>query len=162
MWGASAPELCIVGDGELKAELVKLAATDPAVPVRFLGQLEGAAAQAEIARARLLVLPSQCFEGFPMVIKEAFAFGTPVAVSDLGPLPAIVCEGKNGVAFTAGDPQSLLEAVQAVWATNGALEDMGAAARGSFEELYTENVNYRLLMEIYQQAADVNRRRRLL
>ena len=40
MWGASAPELRIVGDGDLRGELERLAATAPEVPIRFLGQLE--------------------------------------------------------------------------------------------------------------------------
>jgi glycosyltransferase involved in cell wall biosynthesis len=54
------------------------------LPVRFLGQVDAAEAQRQIAQASLLVLPSECFEGFPMVVREAFAFGTPAAVSDLG------------------------------------------------------------------------------
>ena len=99
MWGASAPELRIVGDGSLRAEIERLSATMPEVPIRFLGQVAGDAAQTEIARARLLVLPSEWFEGFPMVIWEAFAFGTPAAVSNIGPLASIVRQGENGVVF---------------------------------------------------------------
>ena len=38
-WGPSAPELRIVGDGELKQQLMELASTTPDVPIRFLGQL---------------------------------------------------------------------------------------------------------------------------
>ena len=49
LWGAAAPELQIVGDGELRGDLERLAATDPATPIRFLGALSSEAAQAEIA-----------------------------------------------------------------------------------------------------------------
>jgi len=31
-----------------------------------------------------------CFEGFPMVVREAFALGAPVAASRTGALPEIV------------------------------------------------------------------------
>lgn len=58
MWGALAPEFRIVGDGSLKAEIERLSATMPAVPIRFLGQVAGDEAQPEITRARLMVLPS--------------------------------------------------------------------------------------------------------
>jgi len=160
IWGASAPELRIVGEGGLRVELERLAATAPDVPIRFLGQLGGAAAQDEIARASLLVLPSECFEGFPMVVREAFAFGTPAAVSNIGPLPSIVRQGDNGVLFAPGEPQSLLAAVRMVWETAGELERLAAGARRSFETLYTEEANYRILMAIYAQAMEASQRRR--
>lgn len=160
LWGASAPELRIVGDGDLRGELVRLAATAPEVPIRFLGQLSGAAAQDEIARARLLVLPSEWFEGFPMVVREAFAFGTPTAVSNIGPLPSIVRQGENGVVFAPGDPQSLLGVVRTAWQTAGELERLAAGARRSFEALYTEEANYRMLMSIYAQAMEVHSSRK--
>jgi len=159
-WGASAPELRIVGGGELKERLTKLVSKTPNVPIRFLGQLPAAEAQDEISRSRLLVLPSEWFEGFPLVVREAFAFGTPVAASDIGSLPGIVCQGENGVIFPPADPQALLEAVQAIWDKEGELERLGAGARRSFETLYTEKANYKLLMDIYQQAIEVSRRRK--
>jgi len=152
LWGAEAPELRIVGDGGLRGELERLAATHPQVPIRFLGQLSGEAAQSEIAHASLLVLPSECFEGFPMVVREAFAFGTPAAVSDIGPLPSIVKHGENGVVFAPGNPASLLDVVQQAWTTPGILENMALAARATFEALYTEEANYRTLMDIYGKA----------
>ena len=159
-WGASAPELRIVGDGDLRGELERLAATVPEVPIRFLGQVSGAVAQAEIARARMLMLPSECFETFGLVILEAFAFGTPAAVSNIGPLPSIVRQGKNGVVFAPGDPLSLLGAVRAAWEKTGELERLAAGARRSFEALYTEEANYRILLAIYEQAMEVSQRRR--
>lgn len=160
MWGESAPELRIVGDGELRGELERLAATSPGVPIRFLGQLPAAAAQQEIACARLLGLPSEWFEGFPMVVREAFAFGTPAAVSDIGPLPSIVRQGENGVVFRPADPQSLVETVRAAWESEGYLDRLAGGARRSFEELYSEEANYKMLMTIYEQAIEVSRRRR--
>jgi glycosyltransferase involved in cell wall biosynthesis len=159
-WGESAPELRIVGDGDLRGELERLAAASPGVPIRFLGQLPAAAAQQEIARARLLVLPSEWFEGFPMVVREAFAFGTPAAVSDLGPLPSIVRQGENGVVFKPAEPQSVLEVVRGAWESKGELEQLAGGARRSFEDLYSEEANYMMLMAVYEQAIEVSQRRR--
>jgi len=159
-WGSSAPELRIVGNGELKAQLMKLVSTTPNAPIRFLGQLSAAKAHEEISRSRLLVLPSECFETFGLVLVEAFAFATPAAVSDIGPLPSIVQQGRNGVVFTPGNPQSLLDVIQATWSTDGELERLGAGARQTFEALYTEKANYKLLIDIYQQAIEVSLRRK--
>lgn len=154
-WGTSAPELRLVGDGELRPKLERMAA---GLPVRFLGQVSGTEAQAQIARARLLVLPSEWFEGFPMVVREAFAFGTPAAVSGIGPLPSIVQHGRSGVVFAPGDSDSLLREVRTAWDAPGLLEQLGQGARAEFEAKYTEDANYATLMEIYRQAISVARR----
>lgn len=153
-WGASAPELRLVGDGDLRTQL-ELMATG--LPVRFLGQLGAEEAQAQIANAQLQILPSEWFEGFPMVVREAFAFGTPAAVSDIGPLPSIVEHGKSGVVFQPANPQSLLHEVRAAWETPGLLARLGQGARAEFESKYTEAANYAALMDIYQQAIEVSR-----
>lgn len=159
LWGSGAPELRIVGDGERRNELEALAASS-AAPIRFMGQLSSDEAQGQVANAQLLLLPSRCYEGFPMVIREAFAFGTPAAVSDLGPLPTIVSHGDNGVVFKAGDPHSLLHEVQAIWSSAEIKSALAAGARSTYESKYTEAVNYRQLMDIYGQAKEVSRSRK--
>lgn len=159
-WGPESPELRLVGDGELRMRLESLAKQHPCVPIRFLGQVTPDVAQNEIANARLLVLPSECYEGFPMVIAEAFAHGTPVAVSSLGPLASIVSVGVNGGVFEPGSPDSLARVVGALWAEDGHLKALGLGARRSFEELYSEGRNYRMLMDVYASAIDVSIERR--
>lgn len=160
MWGSSAPELRILGDGELKPILMKLASKQPDVPITFTGQLTAEETHNEVANSQLLVLPSEWFEGFPMVIREAFAFGTPVAASNIGPLPSIVNDGENGVIFSPGDSKSLLNIVQKAWNTKGELELLGSRARKSFDTLYSEEVNYDLLIDIYEKAIEVSQHRK--
>lgn len=151
LWGADAPELRVLGDGDLRAELTDLAR---GLPVRFMGQVSALAAQQQIAEAGLLVLPSECFEGFPMVVREAFAFGTPVAVSDIGPLPSIVQHGESGVVFEAGNPASLLREIRGAWTAPGVLPALGNGARAAFEAHYTEKSNYQTMIRIYQRAIE--------
>jgi len=157
LWGANSPLLQLVGDGEMRKELEEMSA---GLPIKFLGQVSSTEAQAHIANARLLVLPSECFEGFPMVIREAFAFGTPIAVSNIGPLPSIVQHGKNGIVFEPENPQSLLTAVRTAWESPYLLEKLGTGARAEFESKYTEDVNYKILMDIYERAIHDMKRER--
>lgn len=153
-WGSSAPELRIVGEGELRPELELMA---KGLPVRFLGQLSSGDAQEQIASARLLVLPSECFEGFPMVVREAFAFGTPVAASSIGPLPSIVQKGISGVLFNHSSPDSLLAEVRRLWEAPGLLERLGRGGRAEFEEKFSEGANYSTLIGIYERAIHFSR-----
>jgi len=158
-WGAEAPELRLVGDGPLRGELEARARAAGLARAVFLGHLPPAEAEAEIARARLLVLPSVWFEGFPMVLREAFAFGTPAAVSDLGALPGLVGHGEAGLVFRPGDAESLRQQVSAAWAEPAGLEARGAAARRAFEAHYAEPGNAAALQEIYRRAVASQKRR---
>lgn len=151
-WGPDAPPLRVVGDGPLRPALEAQARAAGHAAVTFLGQVPPAQAEAEIAAARLLILPSVCLEGFPLVLREAFAFGTPAAVSGLGALPDLVEHGGAGVVFRPADPASLLSTVKAAWREPGGLERRSAGARRAFEEKYAEAENLHLLLEIYQQA----------
>jgi glycosyltransferase involved in cell wall biosynthesis len=159
LWGDAAPELRVVGDGPLRAALEESARSRGLRQVRFLGQLPPRDAEAEIARAMLVVLPSIWFEGFPMVLREAFAFGTPAAVSEIGPLPGIVQHGRAGVVFRPGDPRSLVETVRRAWEAPQALQAMSAQARAEFETRYSESGNYDTLMRIYGAAISRQKRR---
>lgn len=152
-WGSAAPPLEIIGEGPERERLERMVrAGQGNTRIHFSGQLPFDEVQGRLARAQLLLLPSLCFEGFPMVIREAFALGVPVAGSRLGSIPCIVDDGINGLLFEPGNPQSLLDVVSQAWQTTGQLEKMGNTARRAFDTLYTEDVNYSRLMEIYQAA----------
>ncbi len=64
-----------------------------------------------ISSAKLLIVPSLCFEGFPMVVQEAFALGVPVAASKIGSLPYLITENKNGSLFMPGDAEGIISCV---------------------------------------------------
>ena len=151
-WGANAPKLVVIGDGDERKDLENSA---QGLPVTFLGQVASAVAIRAIANARLMVLPSETFEGFPMVIGEAFAHATPVAVSDIGPLPALVQPVEAGIAFPPGDAAALFRTVSSLWSQPVKLAEMSQNARHAFENAYTEEANLKRLIEIYDTAKQV-------
>jgi glycosyltransferase involved in cell wall biosynthesis len=152
-WGLDAPVLEVIGEGwenltlEIKAAVRRLNGR-----IRFAGQLPFEEAQASLSRARLLILPSISFEGFPMVILEAFALGVPVAASRIGSLPCIVDDGEVGVLFDPGAPDKLLHVIRALWEDKRALEATGRAARLKFERAFSSAMNCNTLMRIYEDA----------
>ncbi len=153
LWGHAAPPLEMIGDGPERAPLERsIAAAALGGKIALLGQLSFAATQEKLARAKLLVLPSLCYEGFPMAIREAFALGVPVAGSRLGSIPCIVEDSRTGVLFTAGDARDLHRAVRDIWGDATGLERMATAARAEFEDKYTAERNYASLFEIYAAA----------
>lgn len=149
LWGNNAPELRIIGDGPLRKELET---NSRGFNIKFLGQLTSFDAQKQIQNSKLLILPSEWFEGFPMVIREAFAFGTPVAASNIGPIPDIVKEGVNGNLFEAGNANSIYLVVSKMVSNNEYLSRLSLNARRSFEKFYDQESNYKSLMNIYSKA----------
>ncbi len=86
---------------------------------------------------------------FGRVIIEAFAKSTPVIASNLGAMAELVDNGRTGLLFDPGDPDSLVAAVRSILADARKLAQMRQAARREFEQNYTLEANYEALMAIY-------------
>ncbi|RLA69492.1 MAG: group 1 glycosyl transferase [Epsilonproteobacteria bacterium] len=56
-----------------------------------------------------VIVPSSWWENSPLVIQEAFKFGRPMIVSDIGGMAEKVIDGKNGLHFKVRNPRSLAE-----------------------------------------------------
>jgi glycosyltransferase involved in cell wall biosynthesis len=103
--------------------------------------------------AAFLVLPSEWYEGFPIVLLEAYASGLPIVASRLGSLKELVRDGMTGLHFTPGDSQDLAKKVRWATANPELTRAMGRNARELFEAEYTAERNFERLMELYQLAA---------
>jgi glycosyltransferase involved in cell wall biosynthesis len=144
--------LKIAGDGPMRAQL-EAQANRHGLNVEFMGRLERSRVAEVMGDASFAVVPSQWYEGFPMVVVEAFACGTPVVASRLGSLAEIVREGITGRLFTPGDPQALGAAVRAMLHAPEALREMRKHAREEFDARYSAAASFQTLMEIYQRAS---------
>lgn len=144
--------LKIVGDGPLEPEVARVA--EQADGVRWLGRRSGAEVRSLMKGARVLVFPSLWYEGFPMVIAEAYAVGLPVVASDLGSMSSLIDDGRTGLHFRPGDPKHLADRVAWAFGHPAEVNRMRKNARAEFEEKYGAERNYRLLMEIYRVASE--------
>ena len=61
-------------------------AKPPDCPIEFLGHVPVARVIELMKGAAMLVVPSEWYEGFPRVVVEAFATGTPLVATDIGGL----------------------------------------------------------------------------
>jgi glycosyltransferase involved in cell wall biosynthesis len=144
--------LKIVGDGPLKDEVARAAATRP--NVEWLGHRPVAQVHALMKKTDMLVFPSEWYETFGRVAAEAFAAGTPVLAADIGAVAELVEHGRTGLKFRPGDPEDL--ATQVDWALSqpARLRRMRGEARAEYEARYTAEINYPKLMEIYEGALE--------
>jgi glycosyltransferase involved in cell wall biosynthesis len=107
--------------------------------------------------ATCLVIPSLCYESFPMTLLEAFSCSLPVIASDRGPLRELIRDGHNGLLFEPGNASDLAEKLR--WADENpeGMRHMGTAARAIYEANYTPDTNYRQLIEIYKDCIGASR-----
>jgi glycosyltransferase involved in cell wall biosynthesis len=142
--------LKIAGTGPLAAEVAAAAASNSRI--EYLGAVSRDRMIDLMSDAEALIFPSEWYEAGPMTIIEAFACGTPVIASQLGSAGCLIADGQTGFHFTPGDAGSLARTVDSAWSGTGKLQQMRTAARGTFEQEYTADHNYRRLMDIYSLA----------
>lgn len=145
--------LKVLGDGNLREELEEKVRSDGST-VEFLGFRSRSEILALAAQAEVVVIPSECYEGFPMAILEAYACGTPVVVARIGSLDEIVIDDRTGVKFEVGNAHDLAAKVNALFLDRDRLRLMRRNARAAFEENYTAENNFRQLTTIYQHAIE--------
>lgn len=144
--------LLVVGGGPERAELEREATLKGLHEIVFHGQLSREQTWAAMRRARFLVFSSEWYENFPVTIAESFACGIPVICSRLGAMAEIVEDGRTGLHFSTGNPSDLAETVEWAWDHPRAVRLMGEEARREFENKYTAEKNYPMLMRIYHEA----------
>jgi glycosyltransferase involved in cell wall biosynthesis len=145
--------LQVAGDGPMHD-------TDWSKEVACLGALPRERVMELMQKATVLVLPSTCYENAPLTIIEAFACGLPVVASNIGSLPEFVTHRQTGLLFRPGDPEDLARQVRWAFDHPEELLAMRANARREYEEKYTAERNYKMLMTIYEMAIENAQRRR--
>lgn len=120
--------------------------------LRLLGSQTPETVYAKMREVAYLVVPSLCYENFPLTVVEAFANGLPVIASRLGAMAELVRDGETGVLFEAGNADDLARTMAWADAHPEDMTRMGRAARHEYELKYTPDKNYEALMVIYRAA----------
>ena len=96
-----------------------------------------------------LVMASQWYEGFPMVIAEAYSHGLPVIAGDIGNLSSLVKDGVTGVLYPYNSEEALAQAVASMQQRNmGEIEKNAAAF---YEQELSPEGNLAILEQIYKE-----------
>jgi glycosyltransferase involved in cell wall biosynthesis len=145
-------DLLIAGDGPDGAKLRSQAARYAPDRVRFLGWVSGAQAQAPLySAAECLVLPSWR-EGFPTVVGEAMACGTPVLASEVGGVGELVIDGETGWLVAPGDDEALRTSLAFVLSHPDAVRSMRSRVRAQAEARVAPGVVGAALRECFALA----------
>lgn len=144
--------LIIIGDGDLRPEVEKWLNERPGLDVEMTGWLDSAKLSKQLQAVSMLILPSEFYESFGNVIVEAFSHGIPVITTNIGAQSELVENGKTGFLFPVGDSTVLADIIQMLDENPELCRRLGKNARMEYEQKYTPERNYQILMDIYQKA----------
>ena len=142
--------LRVAGEGPAAAQLTERASVIGA-PVDFVGRLDRAGMERELADAAMLLMPSRYHEFAGYSALEAMAAGVPVIASNLGALPELVGAER---CLPPNDPHAVAARMRQLWVEPERRRSEGEAliARvraGHSEERYVER-----LLDSYRRALE--------
>ena len=140
--------LKIIGEGPQRQELETLARLTADGRVEFVGYQQNEGLFAALENAKFVVLPSEWYENCPYSILEAFAAGKPVIASDIGGIPELVEDGKDGLLFKPGNPAGLADRIELLLHNNDKIRQLGSNAKRKIEKYYGAELHYTRFMEI--------------
>jgi glycosyltransferase involved in cell wall biosynthesis len=90
--------------------------------------------------ALFIVIPSRCYEGFPVVLLEASSYGRPCIVPNHGAFPQLINNGEEtcGVVFTPNNPDDLEEKIIHLYNEPETLAALGRNALKNIRDNYSK------------------------
>ena len=135
--GFPAARLRIAGTGTYEQELRAMAAALP--NVEFLGQVHPSRVSDLYRGALAVVVPSLCFEVFPLAVVEAMAVGVPVIARRIGAVTEMIEDSGGGLLFET--PTECRAAMERLLAAPALRSELGARGRAMAIERWTEDVH---------------------
>lgn len=145
--------LVVAGDGPL-LDYVQARAQEFDGCITVLGRVAESEVAVLMGSARLLVMPSEWYEGFPMTAVEAYARGLPIVASEIGSLAELVQDGVTGALFPPGDSAALAARIHELNSDEVGLAACRIGARQQFLQHYSASTNVAALSSIYRSVIE--------
>ncbi len=142
--------LVVIGDGPMAADL----RTSLPAGAEMVGWLSRAEVTERLLTARALVMPSEWYEPFGMVLIEAMSAGLPIIVTSASGARAIV-EAPDRLVVPPRQPTALATAISSL--DDVTVDAVGTANRITFEQRYTEQVGVANLEALYRSTIEASR-----
>lgn len=143
----------VVGDGDEKDYFTALVSElNIGGYVSFLGRRDDIASILEAST--VLVLPSSEREGFGLALVEAMAMGVPVVASNIGGIPEIVVDKRNGFLVEPGSAEGIADRVILLLSSRELRRKLSAGARKYVEDKFDIRDQTSKLESIYRELAE--------
>lgn len=141
--------LVLVGEGECRGELVRLARSlDIRERVSFAGHRPH---QPNLHHLFAISVLTSTDEAFSNSLLEAMAAGNPVVATGVGGTPDAVVHGETGLLIPPADPTALADALEEVLTDVNLARRMGEAGRIRVCEMFSPQAALTALTELYER-----------
>ncbi|MDO8977934.1 MAG: glycosyltransferase [Afipia sp.] len=145
----------IIGEGQLKANLIKLAEELGVLDrVKFLGVLESYEVKQYVHAAKVFAFPSVTeAEAFGIVQLEAMSAGKPIVNTALTTaVPNVARDGIEGLTVPPGQPVALAEALRRLLDQPGYAASLGKAGKERVRAEFSQTLFLSRMQEVYKEA----------
>lgn len=144
-------ELRIVGNGELKEDLIEYARQKGVFDrVEFVGAVPHDRVHEQYAQSDVFCLPSY-HEGFPVVVVESLASGLPVVATNLDAIRETITDGESGLLIPPKDSEALADALDTI-VSDSELRNNFAAKGPNIASEYDWDTQAREFLSQYKKA----------
>ena len=106
--------------------------------------------------ASMLVMASEWYEGFPMVIIESLSHGVPVIVPDIGGLGDVINDSINGYVYRSKDIDHFKNRVLSIFFDVQAQNRLSKNSEKSYKDSFSDAINIKTLLDIYRKVIKNN------
>lgn len=142
--------LLIVGDGAQRSE-IESKARNWDLSVKITGWVNRKELPYYLAAMDIFVFPSLT-EGIPVAVMEAMAMSKPIVATNVGGIPDLVEQGKNGFIGPSCNSDFIVGAIQKLAMTRGLRKQMGQASRRLIESRFSWDELVPKVEEVYERA----------
>ena len=121
--------------------------------VEFMGYLQKEELSDFICHSRFVVMPSRCYEGFPMAILEAACYGKPTIGPAHGGFTEIIGRGEQAIGdlFEPNNFDDLEQKVVSLWTRPDEIARLGEKAFEKLKREYSSEVIYQKWDNLFQK-----------
>ena len=119
--------------------------------IQWLGFLRGDALRQAYLDARIVVVPSRCYEGFPNVIVTAMMLERPVIATNLGAASTIITHDVNGRLFPLDNLDALTSSIAELYSDEYTCKRLATKGHESTTTRFSSESIYETLISIYNK-----------
>ena len=150
--------LKIAGTGPEKDNIVKfIKDNNLEKQVELLGFVEPKNIRDYIKKCSFVVVPSIWYENCPYSILETLEIGKPVIGSNIGGIPELIEDGKNGYLYTYNNYEELVDKIKKLYKNDVLIEKMSNESRKKYLHNFSSDIYYSKIMELYHSVKKENK-----
>jgi len=138
----------IIGEGEAEKDIRKIISEQKLDNVEFKGALYNDEMQKYIEEARAIIVPSEWYDNYPVIVSQSYEMRKPVIASDIDGIPEIVQDNVTGLLFRPGNVNELCEKIRIMYENKEMSVLFGNNGREYLEDKLSVEVRMKHLTKI--------------